>query len=88
MRRLASYKLKCSLRIIFLNQHTTLLPIRVSQYLYLPPLYLFSEVFGCPGFVISCPLLLLPPLTLLQLVFVLCGFVDVPFSERLGHILP
>lgn len=52
------------------------------------PLYLFSEVFGCPGFVISCSLPLLPPLSLLQSVFVLRGLVDVPLLQRLGDMLP
>ena len=59
-----------------------------SHDLHLPPLYLFSEVFGCPWFVISRPLLLLPPLSLLQPVFVLRGLVHVSLLQRLGDVLP
>lgn len=50
--------------------------------------YLFHEVFGRPGFVIGRSLLLLPPLSLLQAVFVLRGLVDVPVLQGFGHMLP
>lgn len=59
-----------------------------SDWIVLLLQYLFSEVFGHPGFVISCSLPLLPSLTLLQSVFVLRGLVDVPFLQRLCHVLP
>lgn len=51
-------------------------------------LYLFSEVFGRPGFVVGRSLLLLPPLSLLQPMFVLRGLLDVPVLQSFGDALP
>lgn len=50
--------------------------------------YLFCKVFGFPGFIIGHPLLLLPPLSLLQPMFVLRGLVDVPVLQGFGDVLP
>lgn len=50
--------------------------------------HLFDEVLGFPGSVSGRSLLLLTALSLLQLVFVLRGFVDVSGLERCSHVLP
>lgn len=50
--------------------------------------HFFDEVLGFPGGVDGRSLLLLTALSFLQLVFALCGCVDVSSLERCGHMLP
>lgn len=59
-----------------------------TSVIHVPVFYLFGEVFGRPGLVVGRSLLLLPPLPLLQPVFVLRGLVDVPVLQGLGDVLP
>jgi len=50
--------------------------------------HLFDEVLGFPGGAAGCSLLPFSSLFLLQLMFVLSGYINVPGLQRRGHMLP